>query len=113
MTLNVHNFESLIKNVSESETAKHLITFIKHYDIDVCCFEEYYDDGIDLSIQGYNIIKNKNHTGLVILYKQSVNLQFETSIKLENHAKRDQRRFALYFVLNNKLRLCLTHLEVG
>ena len=42
MTLNVHNFKSILKNKSKEDIAKKLAKYIAYHDIDICCFQEYY-----------------------------------------------------------------------
>ena len=111
MSLNVHNFKSINLNETSDFILKKLLDFIEKINVDICFLQEYYTD-LQINSEKYNYIKNIDHIGLVILYKNNLKIKNINFFKLNNESNFDQRRFCLHFKLNNK-KFSSTHLEIG
>lgn len=111
MSLNVNNLKSINLNDTSYLILEKLIDFIEKMDIDICFLQEYYTD-LQINSKKYNYIKNINHIGLVILYKNKLKIKNINFFKLNNEPGFDQRRFCLHFEFNNK-KFSTTHLEIG
>jgi hypothetical protein len=111
MSLNVNNFKSINLNDKPFFILETLLNLIDQMKIDICFLQEYY---IDLQIKSkkYNYIKNKNYIGIVVIYKNNLNIKNIKFFKLNNDSNLNQNLYYLYFNLNNK-KFVTTHLEIG
>ena len=111
MSLNVHNFKSINLNDQPSFILNTLLYLLDQMNIDLCFLQEYYTN-LEIKSEKYNYIKNNDHIGIVVLYKNNLNVKNINSFKLINEKYFDQRRFCLHFEINNK-KFAVTHLEIG
>jgi endonuclease/exonuclease/phosphatase family metal-dependent hydrolase len=111
MSLNVHNLKSINLNDTPISILQNLLDFIEKINVDICFLQEFYTN-LQIKNKKYNYIKNNDHIGLVILYKNLLKIKNINFFKLNNESKFDQRRFCLHFELNNK-KFSTTHLEIG
>ena len=111
MTLNVNNFKSINLDDNPSFILDTLLSLVENMNVDMCFLQEF---NIDLQIKSkkYNYIFNKELNGLVVLYKNSLNIKNINFFKLINERHFDQTRFCLHFNLNNK-KFATTHLNIG
>ena len=111
MSLNINNFKSINLNDKPFFILETLLNLIDQMKIDICFLQEYY---IDLQIKSkkYNYIKNKNYIGIVVIYKNNLNIKNIKFFKLNNDSNLNQNLYYLYFNLNNK-KFVTTHLEIG
>lgn len=111
MSLNIHNFKSINMNDTKEFILEQILILLNTFSIDICCFQEYYSSILPKTNE-YSYIHSTDHLGLVIFYKNNLDLKNITSFRLPNEKNLDQDRFGLFFELNNK-KFCVTHLEIG
>ena len=112
MTLNVHFLKPIVL-MKPSEVLEEIYRLVKHYDVDVCFMQEFFDDEISVNFPGYSFLRNERHNGLVALYKSNLDFEYKYHILLPRYEKRRfTKRFAVFFRYG-KLWICMTHLEIG
>ena len=111
MSLNVHNFNSINIDDKPLDILQNILNICDHYNIDLCCLQEYYRN-IEIKSNTYEYIKDPSHIGLVLIYKKKLPLMNINSFILPNLKYLDQFRFGLEFKLYEK-KYVITHLEIG
>jgi hypothetical protein len=52
MSLNVHDLKAVVLK-SKDEVLEEVLKVVKHYDLDLCCFQEFFDLGVKVEFEGY------------------------------------------------------------
>jgi endonuclease/exonuclease/phosphatase family metal-dependent hydrolase len=116
ITINIHKFGSINKNISYKKSLKYFITLLKNFNPNIVCMEEY-DDIKDFSVEyfthnisnlGYKIYYRNGKSGLCLI--SNINI-INVINKQYNNTFFGIREYVLFTVFDRLC--CFTHLDIG
>ena len=111
MSLNINNFKSINLDDTPNLILKEILNILDQMDIDLCFIQEYFID-FQINSKKYNYLKDINYHGLVVLYKNKLNIKNIKYFKIDNYKYFKKIIICLHFDINNK-KFAFTHLDKG
>lgn len=111
MSLNINNFNVINLDDTPNLILKEILNILDQMDIDLCFLQEYNSD-FQINSKKYNYLKDINYQGLVVLYKNKLDITNIKYFKIENYKYFKKIIICLHFDINNK-KFAITHLDKG